>query len=115
MIAEDQLSPATPLASLPRAAIVPETWVPCPLPSWGCASWSTKSQPWTSSMRPLPSSSRPLVSRPAPDSPGFVHRLAARSGWDASIPVSTTATVTCAEPVVTSHASGARMAVMSHS
>ena len=32
------MSPATPLASLPRAAIVPETWVPCPLPSWGCAS-----------------------------------------------------------------------------
>ena len=53
--------------------------------------------------------------RPPPDSPGLVHRLGARSGWVASIPVSTTPTVTCAEPVVTSHASGARMAVMSHS
>ena len=48
-----QVTPATPTPSSPRAAIVPETWVPCPLPSSGCASPSTKSQPWTSSMQPV--------------------------------------------------------------
>jgi hypothetical protein len=66
-------------------------------------------------MRPLASSSRPLASRPLPDSPGFVHRFGLRSGCEASIPVSTTATVTCGEPVVTSQASGARMLVSPHS
>ena len=93
---------ATPTVPRPfsEAAMVPATWVPWKSSPTSCRVLSSlqKSQPWTSSTKPLPSSSMPFVSLPPPDSPGFVHCRAARSGWLKSTPSSTTATTVTAAP-----------------
>ena len=104
MIEAFQLTPVTPSALLPRAAIVPATWVPCSFASIGLLSFCTKSQPRTSSTRPLWS-----WSPPPGGSFGFDHMFGARSGWLYATPESITATSVCWRPVVTSHAAGAEM------
>ena len=110
-------TPATPRALLPRAAMMPATWVPWRevVVSWGSLSSLTKSQPRQSSILPLPSSSTPLSSRPPPISPGLPPRLGTRSGCSSSTPESITPTRTPgAPPVVTSQAGGAPMVGSPH-
>ena len=102
MMLVDQLTPATPKPSLPRAAIVPETWVPWPglaalVTSSGLLSPSTKSQPCRS------------LACPVLPGCGLVQMFGARSCWVEATPVSTTPTTTFGLPVVMSHASGASM------
>src|SRR5215470_10695165 len=88
MILDPNDTPATPTELLPTAETMPATAVPCPWTSLVLLLLSEKFQPGT--------------------------KFAARSGWEASTPLSKTAMIT-PEPVVAFHAVGAPIWVRCHS